>query len=188
MGQIGSVSLPAGKTCRKAPCFEKCYARKIERLRKTVRDAYQHNYEVLHNDPETYWREVRAQLMLSRFFRFHVSGDIPDADYLDRMVEASRENPHCEVLCFTKRYNLVNDFIRSGGKIPKNLHIVFSAWAGLPMVNPFAFPEAHVRYRNGTTTAKDSAKECGGNCSECAKTGEGCWTLKTGEQVVFKEH
>ena len=47
MGQICSVSLPAGKTCRNAPCFEKCYARKIERLRKTVRDAYQHNYEVL---------------------------------------------------------------------------------------------------------------------------------------------
>ena len=126
--------------------------------------------------------------MMSRFFRFHVSGDIPDNVYFAHMIEVAERNPHCEILCFTKKYNLVNDHIGLGGKIPKNLHMVFSAWAGLEMSNPFSLPEAHVRYRDGTTTAKLGAKECGGNCTECLLTEDGCWTLVSGEQVVFNEH
>ena len=72
--------------------------------------------------------------------------------------------------------------------IPKNLHIIFSAWVGLEMDNPFLLPEAHVRYRDGTTTARSDTVECGGNCTECAVTDGGCWTLGQSEQVVFNEH
>lgn len=189
MGAIQSVSLPAWVTCRKdAPCFKKCYAAKIERLRKTVKAAYINNLEVLEREPETYWREVEAAIMLSRFFRFHVSGDIPNADYLRKMVEIAARNPHCEILCFTKRYEIVNGELDSGMEIPDNLHLIFSAWPGLPMENPHSLPEAHVIFRDGTTTASDGAKWCGGNCTECAKSGEGCWTLHAGEQVLFAEH
>ena len=50
LGAIPSVSLPAGKTCRNdCECSNKCYAKKLERLRKTVREAYQHNYDLLNN-------------------------------------------------------------------------------------------------------------------------------------------
>lgn len=80
------------------------------------------------------------------------------------------------------------DLVKEGAAIPDNLHIVFSAWVDLPMVNPFSFPEAHVRYRDGMTTASPEALECGGNCTECALTAGGCWSLKRGEQVVFCEH
>lgn len=48
LGKIPSVSLPAGATCRSdCECSRKCYAKKLERLRKTVREAYQHNYDLL---------------------------------------------------------------------------------------------------------------------------------------------
>ena len=96
-------------------------------------------------------------------------------------------NPHCEILCFTKKYEIVNRILISHN-MPPNLHIIFSAWRGLDMENPNHLPEAHVRYRDGTTTARDDALECSGNCTECAITDEGCWTLKNGEQVVFNEH
>lgn len=188
MGAIRSVSLPAGVTCRSCACQTKCYARKLERMRPNVAKAYQNNLDILRSDPETYWREVEASVMMSRFFRFHVSGDIPDAAYLAKMVEVASRQRHCELLCFTKKYELVNDFLRSGGVIPSNLHMVFSGWVGLQMVNPFSLPEAHVRYRDGTTTARPDAVECGGNCTECASTDTGCWTLRSGEQVVFNEH
>ena len=189
LGSIPSVSLPAGVTCRAdCSCQKKCYAKKLERLRKSVRDAYQHNLCVLRDSPETYWREVEASIMMSRFFRFHVSGDIPDCIYFAHMIEVSERNPHCEILCFTKKFDIVNQHLELGGKIPKNLHIVFSGWDGLKMDNPFLLPEAHVRYRDGTTTASSKAKECGGNCTECAITDGGCWALKSGEQVVFNEH
>ena len=188
MGSVPSVSLPSIKTCRQCACQSKCYAQKLERLRPAVRNAYQHNLEVLINEPETYWREVEASVMMSRFFRFHVSGDIPTAEYLANMVAVAGRNSHCEILCFTKRYEMVNEFIEQNGELPGNLHMIFSGWIGLDMVNPFSLPEAHVRYRDGSTTAREDAIECGGNCTECALTEGGCWNLQKGQQVVFNEH
>lgn len=188
MGSVPSVSLPSIKTCRQCACQSKCYAQKLERLRPAVRNAYQHNLEVLINEPETYWREVEASVMMSRFFRFHVSGDIPTAEYLANMVAVAGRNSHCEILCFTKRYEMVNEFIEQNGELPSNLHMIFSGWIGLDMVNPFSLPEAHVRYRDGSTTAREDAIECGGNCTECALTDGGCWNLQKGQQVVFNEH
>lgn len=188
LGAIPSVSLPSVVTCRKCECNTKCYARKLERIRPNVAKAYKNNLDVLSKDPETYWREVKAAVMLSRFFRFHVSGDILNLEYLIQMVEIARENPHCEILCFTKKYEIVNMYLNTFGKLPQNLHMIFSGWIGLEMVNPFNLPEAHVRYRDGATTARADALECGGNCTECATMGDGCWTLKNGEQVVFNEH
>lgn len=189
MGKISSVSLPEIVTCRKdCECCKKCYAAKIERLRKMVKVAYQRNWKILQNDPALYWRQVEAAIMLQRYFRFHVSGDIPSKKYLKNMVEISTRQPHCQILCFTKRFDFVNDFVTNGGKIPENLQIIFSGWKGLSMENPFHFSEAHVLYKDGFTTARPDAKMCGGNCTECAMTGVGCWTLKKGEQIVFKEH
>lgn len=189
MGDVQSVSLPAITTCRQGcPCAKKCYALRISRRRPSVKDAYERNYRILQEDPNTYWREVEAAIMLSRFFRFHVSGDIPDVDYLTRMVEVAKRNQHCEMLCFTKKYELVNDWIQSYGDLPNNLHLVFSVWQDLHFDNPYLLPEAHVRYRNGYTTASENAIECNGNCTECAITDGGCWTLARGQQVIFNEH
>ena len=189
MGSIPSVSLPAGITCRSdCECSKKCYAKKIERLRATVRDAYQRNYDLYKSDPDTYWRELEASIMMSRFFRFHVSGDIPDDNYFENMIQIAKRNTHCEILCFTKKYDIVNEWMAVHGNLPSNLHLIFSIWRGLSCDNLFGLPEAHVKYREGDTTAADNAKVCNGNCTECALTDEGCWTLKMGEQVVFNEH
>lgn len=189
LGNIPSVSLPAGETCRSdCECGTKCYAKKLERLRPAVRKAYRHNLDLLNYDPNTYWREVEASIMMSRFFRFHVSGDMPDEEYFVRMVKIAERNYHCQILCFTKKYNIVNAYLNSGRVIPNNLHIVFSAWRGINMINPYSLPEAHVKYRDGSTTARADAKMCGGNCSECAITNDGCWAIARGEQVVFNEH
>lgn len=188
MGAIPSVSLPSIMTCIICDCNNKCYARKFERLRPTVKNAYMRNFQVLREDPDTYWREVKAHVMLSGFFRFHVSGDIPDDDYFKHMIQIAEECPHCTILCFTKKYGIVNTYLCNGGVIPTNLKIIFSGWIGLKMCNPFSLPEAHVRYKDGSTTAGADAKECSGNCAACAITDGGCWALKSGEQVIFNEH
>ncbi len=189
MGIISSVSLPTGITCRDdCECIKKCYAKKIERLRPSVRKTYENNYQILKSDPALYWREIETSIKMSRFFRFHVAGDIPDRDYLECMVKVAYNNPKCEILCFTKKYSIVNEYIHANKCIPDNLHIVFSGWRGIPMDNPYNLPEAHVRYRDGTTTARDDAHECLGNCTKCAIIDTGCWVLKSGEQIIFNEH
>ena len=190
MGAVQSVSLPPFKTCSPAACKlcgKKCYVRRIIARRKTVREAYERNLLILRTDPEKFWREVSAAIAMTTHFRFGVSGDIADIDYLTHMVELARKHKHCELLCFTKQFDIVNEFLKTH-RLPKNLHLIFSAWKGLEMDNHYNLPEAHVLYRDGTTTAKDGAKWCSGNCFECAVDNSNCWSLQKGEQIIFKEH
>ena len=189
MGAVPSLSLPSGVTCRNdCECAVKCYAKRLERLRPSVRMAYQTNLDLLCSHPEVFWRETEAAVMMSRFFRFHVAGDIPDMQYLINLIRIAQRNKHCTILCFTKKYGIVNDYIWLNGIPPQNLRLIFSIWRGLTVDNPYRLPEAHVRYKDGTTTAAETAYLCSGNCAECAVTDSGCWTLGSGEQVVFNEH
>ncbi len=186
MGYIPSVSLPPIITCANGcTCAKKCYAAKLCRLRPNVRNAYQKNLDILKNDMDNYFLQVKAAAMISKYFRFHVSGDIPDMNYLDRMVKLAQDLPGTTFLAFTKQYNFVNNFLQYA-QIPSNLKIIFSAWPGMPMENPHNLPVANVIFK-GQEPA-DDWKICGGNCSECACRGVGCWELKKGENIAFYEH
>lgn len=187
MGFIPSVSLPPVVTC--APgckCAAKCYAAKLCRIRPSVKNAYNRNFEILITDPAAYWRQVRAAAACSKYFRFHVSGDIVDDLYLYDMVLTAYKLPDTKFLAFTKRYGLVNEYISSGHAIPANLKIIFSAWPDMPMDNPYNLPVANVIFKYEKPA--DHWKICGGNCMECACRGVGCWELKSGENIAFYEH
>ena len=188
MGAIPSVSLPAGLTCNPAaPCYAECYARKIERLRPIVANAYARNLKIYRENPKSFWKQIEAAVSMARYFRFHVSGDIPDISYLREVFRIARENDKCDILMFTKQDGIVNEFLKSN-VIPKNLHIILSAWEGFTPDNPYDLPVCHVRFKDGYCAAKPGAKECGGNCTRCANTGGGCWTLQPGEELVINQH
>ena len=192
MGQIQSVSLPPIVTCSSLACKfcgKKCYARKICKLRRAVKKSYDNNLDILLNDKELFWREVNAAVALTTYFRFFVSGDIYDKDFLENMVLCARKNKYCNILCFTKKYSLVNEYLEHH-RLPKNLNIVFSAWKGLEMPNPFNLPTAEVMYKDGTSTATEGKKYtyCPGRCSECISEKRSCWNLRKGEGVIFAEH
>ena len=187
MGLIPSVSLPPVITCAYGcKCANKCYAAKLCRIYPTVRAAYERNLEILMEDPDCYWAQLGAILQKSRYFRLHVSGDFLDSDYLRNVAHLARQNPDCQILAFTKQYDMVNDHLEVYGSIPANLHIIFSAWPGMPMENPHGLPVAHVIFR-GEDPAPDW-KICGGNCATCACQGVGCWELQPGEHIAFYEH
>jgi hypothetical protein len=186
MGFIPSVSLPPIITCAAGcTCATKCYAARYCKIRKSVRDAYARNYRIYQNNIDNYFLQVKAAAMVSKYFRYHVSGDIPDLNYFDKMVKVAEELPGTTFLVFTKKYNLINNF-RQYAAVPDNLKIIFSAWPGMNMDNPYNFPVANVIFR-GTEPAPDW-KICGGNCMECACRGVGCWELKSGENIAFYEH
>jgi hypothetical protein len=187
MGEIKSVSLPPIVTCAEnCTCAKKCYAQKLCRIYKNVKESYNRNLEILNNNPTEYWKQIDDALCTSRFFRFHVAGDIPNYEYIINLINVVRNNPHCDVLVFTKQYNTVNKAIANGMEIPNNLHILFSAWDGMTMENPYNLPIAHVIFKG--EEPQTEWKICSGNCLACAKTGENCWTLKNGEHVAFHEH
>jgi hypothetical protein len=187
MGEIKSVSLPPIITCAKGcTCAKKCYAARFCNRRKNVREAYEKNLEILTNNPASYWEQVNDVVFLSRFFRFHVGGDIPNYEYLEKVVETAKNNPYCEILIFTKRYDFVNKMMDNGGQIPENLHLILSDWEGMEMPNPYNLPVSHVIFKG--QNPEENWKICTGNCLECAKKGANCWTLKNGEHVAFHEH
>ena len=189
MGTIPSVSLPAIKTCRgDCECTKICYANRGRFKFGVVEESIARNLRILLHNPDQYWNEVNAAMAVSENFRFHVSGDIPNRKYLENMVKAARKNKHCQVLCFTKRYEMINEYLDEGHRLPSNLHILFSKWRGLEMPNPHKLPEAHVFFRDGTTTASPEAKPCGGHCMNCVKKNTGCWATKKGDQIVIIEH
>ena len=191
MGNISSISLPPIITCSKEACKfcgKKCYAKKICRLRKSVRDAYQRNLDIFLSNPDSYWAQVNGYVAGVRFFRFSVSGDLVDYSYLLGIVNCAKQNSHCQILCFTKKYDLCNRYLDEVGEFPSNLHIIYSGWVGLKVDNPHNLPEAHVMLRSGETSAKDGAFYCSGNCWSCAIAGCNCWNMSKGSQVIFREH
>lgn len=186
MGFIPSVSLPPVKTCATGcTCAKKCYAAKLCRIYPSVRRAYENNLEILNSNPDAYWAAIDATAKTTRFFRYHVSGDIVNSAYLFNMVRIAALNPGTMFLAFTKQYDLVNKYMENDA-IPENLKIIFSAWPGMAMNNPHALPVAHVIFK-GEEPAP-AWKICGGNCTACACAGIGCWELKNGETIAFYEH
>lgn len=187
MGVIPSVSLPPVVTCAAGcTCAKKCYAARMCRIRKSVAMAYNRNLSILENDPAAYWLQVKAAAMVTKYFRFHVSGDIVDTEYLRQMCAVADFTGSTQILAFTKKYDLVNEYISQGGTIPANLHLIFSEWPGMAMENPYNLPVAHVIFK-GQQHA-DNWKVCGGNCTDCACQGVGCWELSSGEHIAFYEH
>ena len=125
----------------------------------------------------------------SRYFRFHVSGDIPNQNrngYLAMVAYLCNKYTACNVLMFTKQYETVNKFIRDNGSIPKNLHVLFSGWTNLKPVNPYNLPETTVYVKGEEFKPEWTA--CGGNCLDCALHCGGCWDAKSGDTIAFKMH
>lgn len=187
MGNIPSVSLPPVVTCAKnCTCAKKCYAVKLTKIYPSVKKAYDRNLEILKKSPRDYFKQIDDICAVSRFFRWHVSGDIPNDTYFLYMLDIAKNNPYCEMLVFTKKYNMINAYIDGGIEIPKNLHIIFSEWDGMELKNPHNLPVAHVVFKG--ETPQNGWHVCSGNCLDCARMNVKCWNLKHGEHVAFYEH
>ena len=193
LGGIYNVSLPPVVTCHNCSnCKKYCYAIKDYNMYPNVRTAWNENYMLFLTDPARYFNEISQAVKLQRFFRWHVSGDIVNAEYFAGMIRVALENPKCEFLAFTKAYEIVNAAIDNGAVIPSNLHLLFSAAPGNDMPNPHRIPECHINFADPSLNTYGGGAEyehhCKGNCTECIGTGCGCFFLKTGDAVIINQH
>ena len=190
IGPIPSISLPPVVTCKAGvPCARDCYACKLCRIYKNLRESVNRNYSILKTDPAAFWSAVHNTLSVSRFFRYNVTGDIPDRAFFAEMVTAAAKYPECISLAFTKQYEFVNEWIEKNGPLPENLKIIFSHWPGLAMENPYDLPVSYVKFKNiDPDYIPDTAKHCNGNCTACNRSQSGCWQLKNGDAVYFDKH
>ncbi len=198
IGKVANVSLTPIKACKGCAdvCGKDCYAMKAYKQYPATKAAWDHNFEQATNDVIGFFNELHDSLKSykGRFFRWHVAGDILDMNYFKRMVLTARNYPNIKFLAFTKQYDIIAAYIQymkefsgespANNFIPENLTIIFSAWPGLPMNNPYNFPVAYMQ--DGTVdNIPADAIECPGLCEGCNM----CWALNDLKRdVVFKKH
>lgn len=186
IGRVLNVSLPPILTCGKAckgTCEHYCYDIKAcNQYPNTVIDARARNLAILIKDRDEYFARIDAvcsRRRTNKYFRWHVAGDILDADYLDRMVKIAIAHPEFKFWTYTKQYHIVNEYVRTHGNdrhvaIPSNLTIMYSEWRGLEMVNPYGFPEFRCVFTSEGEKLDSETWTCPGNCDICKKVSRGC--------------
>lgn len=190
---IPTINMPPIVTCRKnCPCAKNCYACKgnfarFESVKKTMQDnlhLYKNNNVMFFDDVNEF---LQNGLTIYKYLRWHSAGDIVDANYFLGMVEIAKANPLTRFLAFTKKFEIVNEYIKNNGELPQNLRIVFSAWdKDFKVENPYNLPVAYIDLKDKSKNAKipETAIPCNGNCEKCLA----CWSLQKGQSVFFKQH
>lgn len=189
IGNTLNVSLPPVITCGNCSgCMKYCYDIKACLQYNNVRKARAKNYVVLCNDFRKYFDDIEKALnkrKANKFFRWHVSGDIPSIEYFREMVRIAIMHEDFRFWTYTKRYDIVNEYVRKYGResIPENLSVMFSEWQGMPMINPYNFPEFRVILKG--QEKPNGVKWCCGNCNTCIRA---CSHCVKGETVYCMEH
>ena len=189
IGRVLNVSLaPIITCCNCSGCMKLCYDIKAVLQYSNVAKARAKNYVLLMRDRDKYFSEIAkacSKRRTNKFLRFHVSGDIIDIDYFDRMVKLARQFPDFKMWTYTKAYHIVNKWCELNGKenVPNNLSVMFSEWRGMPMNNPYKFPEFKVVFKDEEKPV--NVKWCCGNCELCIKNNSHC---VKGETVYCMEH
>lgn len=186
-----NMSMPVC-TCRPdAPCKEGCYASKGTQQIATVQAAYYRNFNLYNSDPDNFFEQVYYKVKFSGLpkVRWFDSGDIPSYDFFKRMVELCNKTSNVQHMAFTKRYEIVNEYIDKNGNLPDNLNVMFSAWDKLwTFDNPHNLGVAYVDFNDKRLNPEfpKNAFICPGNESTCSACGV-CFNKKV-KAVVFHQH
>lgn len=176
-----------GKNCHS--CSKDCYDVRNVCWQPKVQNDRARNSAIHLLDPERFWEEVSMNIKLNCVYelRINVGGDLKGKDF-PLINKVAKENPKCKILFFTKAYEEINKFLDKN-EFEENVHAIMSAWKNTTMDNRHNLPVSHVLWPDGETTAPEYGSYfCKGNCSMCNFNGEGCWTLKKGESVIFVAH
>ena len=186
-----NIAFPVCSCREDAPCKSGCYACKGRQQMMSVQGAYYRNFRLYNDDPDNFFEQVYYKVKFSGLpkVRWFDSGDIYDYEFLERMVELCKRTPNTNHMAFTKKYELVNEYINENGKLPDNLNIMFSAWDKFWEVpNPHGLGVAYVDFNDKRLNPDipQNAFVCPGRESTCSACGV-CWSKKA-KAVVFHQH
>lgn len=189
-----TMSMPPISCRTDAPCKKGCYCMKGHQVYPTVVGAYYRNWRLWNEDPINFEKQLEAFITFSGaiLFRYNDAGEIPDEKFLAMMFRIAEKLPEVKFLAYTKKYEMINEFLDEGNKIPNNLTIRFSYWdKDWEVPNPYNLPTAYVDFKD---TDKNpifpnktfSCPAIGGSpitCSSCKV----CWN-KAVKSVKFHQH
>lgn len=183
---VGSrLASVAGSVC------EKCYARRIQKMRPSVNKGWKANLEKARQwiqvNPEQWAQACAIQIMRAAnksgemFHRWFDSGDLDSVDQLAAICKVAEKTPEISHWLPTREISIVTRYKRAGGIFPANLVVRVSS----PMVDdkPLAWPNTSTVHSKG---AQVHGHECpaykqNNNCQSC----RACWD-KTVPNVSYK--
>lgn len=191
---VGTLPIiDCGKACKE--CYKGCYATRGFFLMPNKINKMARNSARLAVDRDKFFSEVKAACLLSVCFRWQESGEVTDYDYLCRIMAVCQDTPQTEHILFTKRADLIEEYLNNGGTIPANLHLLLSGWCHAPKAVgnlPFAMPDfsqAPNEYRKEFILPIGRNRiDCTGDCTKCYLTRSGCFGATGADCVVFMAH
>lgn len=171
---ISATKCVTGGALQKIPgsVCSKCYALKGRYMYSGVARAHARRLAGL-SHPR--WVEAMVWMIKfrkARWFRWHDSGDLQSVDHLVRIVLIAKRCPSTKFWLPTREKAIIENFVRMGGVVPKNLVIRVS---GLMIDGPppqgFANTSTVVREaplfnRFASCPAQFRGNKCG-NCRQC---------------------
>lgn len=179
-------------TCRPdAPCRHECYAGKGCQQIAVVQGAYYRNLRLYYDDPDNFFEQIYCKIKFSGLpkVRWQDSGDMPDAEFFDRVVDLCNKTPNVKHMMFTKKYEIVNEYIDKNGDLPDNLNVLFSAWHKMWFIpNPHNLGVAYIDFNDKSLNPEfpKNAFICPGRESTCSACGA-CFNKRL-KAVVFHQH
>ncbi|MBR6840182.1 MAG: hypothetical protein IKM82_06280 [Oscillospiraceae bacterium] len=195
-----TISMPVHETCRHdAPCYlcKVCYCLKGRQCFANVLGAYKRNYRLYKQNPERFKEMVIAILKCSGLplCRWNDSGELVDKEYFLLTVDVAKALPDIKFLCYTKKYDIVNEWLDEGNQFPENYTMRFSYLGkDWEVPNPHNLPVAYIDFTDKSLNPDipRNAFKCQGNateddlehtCTACKM----CWNKRV-HSVVFAQH
>ena len=206
---VGCFNLPIEYTCdRHCDCYKTraCYASGGCYSFAVNQATYSENMAFfLANGPEKTANAIIEEINAQGWqkFRYFTCGDIANALFFQVMVNVAIALPTVRFWTYTKKYSIVNSWIKNHGNsadaLPENLTIVFSHWMNddgsyFPMYNPYNLPTSEfipagkeylIQELHITHICPCSDPDTIATCDTCDYP---CYKLKTGESMALKEH
>ena len=193
-GQLTNIHGTCGGCCE--GCKGSCYAIRDGKFHSnSCIPAWGRNTLIARNNIDGMFRQIKAELLMNKakVLRWHSSGEIINYNYLLHMVKLAVEMPNVQFYCYTKRFNLVEQYLKEFKKFPKNFVVNISVWHDnakgydFKNLNWFVFDDgtdpkvAKMRHcpavdKNGNST--------GVTCGECGW----CFSGNKGRRTAVYEH
>ena len=160
-------------------CANKCYAIRDAKLHhNSVIPALSKNTLIARNNIESMFEQLKKGLTKNKaeVLRWHSSGEIENYNYLLHMVRLAVEMPHMKFYCYTKRFNLIDQYLKEHKKLPKNFIVNISVWNGndkgydFKNLNKFVYDDGtdpDVAKMRHCPAVNKNGKSTGVTCAQC---------------------
>jgi hypothetical protein len=190
--QLTNVSGSCAGCC--SGCKFDCYAvNDAKRYHNTVIKSQGNNTLLARFDRPRFFADVQRFIDYNMVaaIRIHSSGEFLNYDYFLGWIEIAKNNPGVKFYCYSKRFNFIERYLKTGATFPENFVVNVSIWKK-NYNNPYSLPE--FIYDDGSEPELKNVPHCpavdknghktGMTCAACKL----CINAKPGQRIAVYAH